>query len=501
MKTSMNAQKLFVSIFSLLITAGSLFSADPHPLPENHRDLTRPANYEQIKQLLQSASEKEFIEMETIGRSVEGRDLFLVKLDHRSSNDPWRVFFYAQQHGNEPAGKDALLYLVKYISENPDLLPDDVSLWIIPQVNPDGAAADKRRNANGADLNRDHQTLFQPETRALYQTFRRFMPHVAVDCHEFARDSQGYTKNGWLEWPIIMMGTANNPLYSKEVVQAGIRWCEEAVPYMRERGHNFARYFVGGTPPDDELRYSSPEVDDGRNGLGAYGGLSFIIESGVQRYLPDTNADLHQRVDAYIELFSRFIRDDRYREEDKKRIAVSRAGVIPGFIPTNYFWGNVGSAVTDVKVIDRMSGRDQVVRTANFMHDLVIKKSVTTPYAYAIDAQYSKKFIPLLEAHQIPFQTLSKKESFRSEGALLVKFDEEEDEIYNRYGGRQIVKADTSAQKAFDTGSIIVSLNPEYAIRAILLLEPNQMYGIYNAIEFRDLKDKSGRLPVWRILR
>ncbi|TFG99975.1 MAG: hypothetical protein E4H13_08365, partial [Calditrichales bacterium] len=181
MKTRFSLLTTLIVLSCLLLSAGSLFSADP--LPENHRDLTQPASYEQMKDLLQTAAKRDFIDLETIGETIEGRDIFVVKLDHGSSDDPWRVFFYAQQHGNEPAGKDALLYLVKYISENPKLLPEDVVLWIVPQVNPDGAAADKRRNANGADLNRDHQTLFEAEVRALYQTFRAFMPHVSVDCH------------------------------------------------------------------------------------------------------------------------------------------------------------------------------------------------------------------------------------------------------------------------------------------------------------------------------
>ena len=36
---------------------------------------------------------------------------------------------------------------------------------------------------------------------------------------------------------------------------------------LAKAGHAYARYHVGGPPPDEEVRPSTPEVDDGRNGL------------------------------------------------------------------------------------------------------------------------------------------------------------------------------------------------------------------------------------------
>jgi protein MpaA len=49
--------------------------------------------------------------------------------------------------------------LVKYLSEYPDTVPTETTLYIITNINPDGAArgrnADARTNANGVDLNRN----------------------------------------------------------------------------------------------------------------------------------------------------------------------------------------------------------------------------------------------------------------------------------------------------------------------------------------------------------
>ena len=494
--------KITVGLLCLIFMQNKSIASKPadDPMPADHREINKPVNYEQMKGFLEKLAGQEFISIETIGKTVAGRDLFVVKLDHKKSQDPWRVLFYAQQHGNEPAGKEALLYLIRQIAQKPDLLPDDVSLWIIPTVNPDGAEADQRRNKNGADLNRDHQTLAQPEIRALYTTFRLFMPHVSVDCHEFARDSEDFSGKGWLEWPLIMMDTANNPLFHPDIVSAGVRWVNQVAPYMEQKGHNYTRYHVGGVPPDEEQRFSSPEVDDGRNGLGAYGGLSFIIESGVQRSVKEGEDDLGLRVDAYLDLLTRFIYDDSHRAEDMKIVAQARSGSLPDFIPTNYFWGSLGQKITPVKVIDKQSAETRFIQTANFMTDMIIKKNVTTPAAYAIGAEQAEPFIRLLKDHDLKYEILASEKKYLAQGVELIEYADKEDEVYNRYAGRQVVKPQAPKEKAFGKGSIIVKLDQLNSIRTILLLEPNMMYGIYNSQDYRKLVDENNILPVWRIL-
>ena len=118
-----------------------------------------------------------------------GRSVYLVHAT-RGGTPSFRVLFYAQQHGDEVSGKDALLYMVRDIARDPALLPPDVDLWVLPMMNPDGAEAGTRRNGAGADLNRDHLVLEQPETQALHRVVRRVRPHLSVDCHEFTRDSK-----------------------------------------------------------------------------------------------------------------------------------------------------------------------------------------------------------------------------------------------------------------------------------------------------------------------
>jgi hypothetical protein len=134
-----------------LLAAGALSAAEPgHPAgrPPHARevDLVRADGT-----FLRSVDGKGPVTVSVEGRTAQGRGVYLVHLSTAPLRGPpsWKVLFYAQQHGDELSGKDALLYLVRDIARDPSLLPPDVDLWILPMMNPDGAEAGTRRNASG----------------------------------------------------------------------------------------------------------------------------------------------------------------------------------------------------------------------------------------------------------------------------------------------------------------------------------------------------------------
>ena len=390
----------------LLVAAGTAAAATTAfaQLPEDRRTLTRTVSYAEMEAFLAGVSGKGPITTSVEATTAKGRSVHVVHAT-RGGTPSFRVLFYAQQHGDEVSGKDALLYLVRDIARKPDLLPPDVDLWILPMVNPDGAEAGTRRNAAGTDLNRDHLTLEQPETQALHRVARRVRPHVAVDCHEFTRDSEGRRKRGWVAWPDITMDGVNNPLFESSVIAAAQRWVDESEAPVAAAGHTFLRYSVGGQPPREEQRHSAPDLDSGLNAVGMYGGLSFIIEAAVRRSAPDPSADLAARVDAYLVLFWRFIRETGHRAEDLAAVERARARPLPPFLPTNYLWVNPGMTVTEFPVIEAATGRTLRIPTANMMTTLAVKTTVPTPLGYAIEPAAAADFQPLLERHGIPFET------------------------------------------------------------------------------------------------
>src|SRR5690606_37336030 len=57
------------------------------------------------------------------------------------------------------------------------------TIGIIPMLNPDGSRAYTRLNANQVDLNRDAQSLTQPESIILKKCFEDFKPDFCFNLH------------------------------------------------------------------------------------------------------------------------------------------------------------------------------------------------------------------------------------------------------------------------------------------------------------------------------
>lgn len=488
-------------ILVCVLLAGASNAPARSPLDRAVRDLEQPITYDQMIDFLEDADRLNHIEVTVEGRSPAGNDILLVHVPARSRSAPvWRVFFYAQQHGNEPAGKDALLFMLKQIADEPDRLPPHVDLWAIPMVNPDGAIADKRTNDNGADPNRDHLLLTQPGPQAIHRVCRRVKPHLAVDAHESTRDSTDYRRQGWTEWPLIMMDTANHPLLAPGLYEAGKEWIEDAQPLMARSSFNYARYHVGAAPGQGEMRYSTLEADDGRNGCGLYGCLSFIIESGVYRGVENPHADLHQRVAAYLKLLWNFVENESLQARHRPAVEEAPRAPLPDFIATNTFWGSVGPQVTEVNVIAADTGQTRIVPTANFMHNRIVKHSVPRPLGYLVKPQHAPDFAALLDRFEIEYQKLERPRDFHAEACRLVRLDEALDPLYNRYGGRQIVERGSPRWMTCEPGGLFVELKPAGGRHAMAVLEPMVLYGLYQFEDFRRLIGPDRIVPVHRVL-
>ena len=90
-----------------------------------------------------------------IGYSVEGREI----VAHRIGNGPLKIVLIGDIHGGYEANTQVLSeQLLQHFVAHPGEVPGNVSLWIVPSMNPDGLANDTRWNANDVDLNRNADT-------------------------------------------------------------------------------------------------------------------------------------------------------------------------------------------------------------------------------------------------------------------------------------------------------------------------------------------------------
>jgi beta-lactamase class A len=123
--------------------------------------------------------------VEEVGRSLEDRPIRLL----RYGNGPTRVLLWSQMHGDESTATMALADLIRFLHEQP---ADDrarrwreqLTLLVIPMLNPDGAERFVRHNAVGIDVNRDARVLATPEGRALKGVRDRFEPQFGFNLHD-----------------------------------------------------------------------------------------------------------------------------------------------------------------------------------------------------------------------------------------------------------------------------------------------------------------------------
>jgi protein MpaA len=151
-----------------------------------HRNATAPKPARRVAAVTRQAM--------TIGYSVHHRPLVAVEIgDPRQRH---RILVIGCIHGNEPAGIAVARRLIRATA------PTHTTLWVIPDLNPDGVAADTRQNADGVDLNRNFpwrwrpldtpggpqysgpKPLSEPESRAAARLILRVRPQITIWFHQ-----------------------------------------------------------------------------------------------------------------------------------------------------------------------------------------------------------------------------------------------------------------------------------------------------------------------------
>jgi len=109
-----------------------------------------------------------------LGQSVQGRDLWALRISDNIllEEDEPEFKYISTMHGNEIVGTKMLMMLCEYLLTGYDVDPqatniiDEIDLWIVPLMNPDGydRSPRTRENANGIDLNRNFPNYGEANT-------------------------------------------------------------------------------------------------------------------------------------------------------------------------------------------------------------------------------------------------------------------------------------------------------------------------------------------------
>ena len=122
-----------------------------------------------------------------IGRSVEGRPIRAVTY----GSGPTTVLLWSQMHGDESTATMALADVIAWLADSHrssdplrERIPSELTVVMVPMLNPDGAEVFQRENAIGVDVNRDARRLATPEGRALKSLRDSIRPDFGFNLHD-----------------------------------------------------------------------------------------------------------------------------------------------------------------------------------------------------------------------------------------------------------------------------------------------------------------------------
>lgn len=316
--TGLAAATVRAVAMGVLVAAGltvlAARAAAPAAVPQTPAEAAGFKQYSQNEAIGKFLSEADALSKELsvriVGRSQEvkdypAHDIFLAILSAEGAGGPEgldrkkpTLLITAAQHGNEQSAKEAALALIRdlAVGEMKPLLAK-MNVLIMPQTNPYGNRFDVRRNEIGLDMNRDHVKLEAAGVAAIHRVFREWMPEFTIDVHEKGDD---YYR--------VNVGCVSNAVISRVLQDYSRRTLlREVEARLARKNLTFHEYLVteemGDTgaagvtapaartaaaaapaaKPEEYTRYSTTDINDGRNSLGIYETLSFIQE-GASRH-------------------------------------------------------------------------------------------------------------------------------------------------------------------------------------------------------------------------
>ncbi|MEX1275364.1 MAG: M14 family zinc carboxypeptidase [Bacteroidota bacterium] len=121
----------------------------------------------------------------SLGQSAEGRSIPLLSFGAGGTT----VLLWSQMHGDEPTATMALMDILNFFSRAPEhivttTIRRNLTIRMIPMINPDGAERFQRRTVQMIDMNRDAQKLETPEARILKEARETYAPQFGFNLHD-----------------------------------------------------------------------------------------------------------------------------------------------------------------------------------------------------------------------------------------------------------------------------------------------------------------------------
>ena len=485
------------SIFLFLIFLFSIeLSAQKLDTPLEKCDFTKVTSHQELLHYLKELDKNsDSISVDTIGRSVQGRIIPVVHFTRKGNDEKIKVLVFCQQHGNEPSGKEAALLLIKELVYNTEKdLCNNLDLYIVPSVNPDGNEAAKRNNANGEDLNRNHLILTEPEVIALHKIFNELMPEVTLDVHEYSAFRKSFLKVGYVRATAEQFGAPTNLNISKNIIDLGL---DSLFPYLdsklNDEGVSFSNYYKMNYPTDT-VRSSTTAINDGRQSFAILNNFSFILEgrNGIS-----FNSDLKRRTTDQLSAIKAFLEFANTRSSEIMTMVHRERGKIKSetddvIIQMDY----VCNGKTIQLPVQTLPSLKDTTTEMLFSPHVNPIKSIKRPLGYIIPKE-QKKLIALLGRHNIEYAVINDSESKQVEVYTIKN-------VQTQWLENKSFKIATVSKHSKEykckKGDVYIPLNQIHGTMLCIALEPESMWGVVQFEQYENLLKAREEFPIYRVI-
>lgn len=419
-----------------------------------------------------------------LGASQRGAPLQALVLTRANGTDPASldashrptVLLIGQQHGDEPAGSEALLVIAQELAHGLlEPLLDRINVVIVPRANPDGASAGTRATANGMDLDRDHLLLNTPEAQALATLARDYRPILVLDAQEFPVTEPFLQKFKALRRHDALLQYATTANVPEFLTKASQEWYH--APMVRAlTAQNLSSdwYHTTSSRPDDlGMAMGSTQPDTARNANGLKNAVSLLVATrggGIER------AHIQRRVHTQITAISSALHStaERAAKLEQVRSYVVRDTTAQACHDQVIVEAEPTPGQRELTMLDPETGADRVLRVdwSSSLNPHTLK-SRARPCGYWL-AQGADTAVERLKL--LGVQVLRVAEP----GSLLAdSYREASREIAD--GASPVRTQVTLVRSAIDapSGSYYVPLNQPLANLAVAALEPDTQHSYF----------------------
>lgn len=472
------------------------------PLEKNN--YLKVTSHKEIQQFIKELQQKStLVTVDSIGKSIEGRNLYALRFSRSEfgkDKSKIKVLFLAQQHGNEQSGKEGALLLAReLIKKENSYLFDKMDIAIIPQMNPDGSEANKRRNGNKIDLNRSHLILTEPELIALHNFFDKYLFEVTMDVHEYYPYGDDTEKFGFRRNFDEQLGVPTNINVSREIRDLGNN---EYIPfikkYLNDKNFSFFVYSPGGPPDNGYVRHSTFDINDGRQSFAIQNTFSFIQEglNGKDNLIDRIK---HRSEGQMTGMFGLVEFSYNHQKQILKMVHDERNKLLKGKanepIAIQLAHANDGSTLR-MPLLSYRSGKDSIFTIVDYRPIVKSLFDVSKPIGYLIPVTLTD-IVSWAQRHNLKTEPFRNAPKYKIENYFIASVDSIDFEGENVVNPN--VELKECSNKISNTDYIFIPTNQLKGNLIVTALEPKSILGLVTYKIYSNLLRPKEYFPILRV--